>query len=256
LRMNLVEIIRQIAQQKDFFFFEDLLHSTKIKREALWVIVSRLEKEGFIRRIEKGKYLIVPLSADREYTLHEFIIGSVLVEPYAIAYWSALNYHGLTEQIPGSVFLQTTSWKEKQSIDVFGVNYRIVRVKSEKFFGLEKIWIENAQINITDKEKTIIDCLDKPHCCGGLIEPIKALKNGHKELDFKKLALYANHIGNTGVVRRLGYICDVLNLKIDLQPVRTRNYLLLDPTSPTAEKKSAKWRLIVNLEEEKLRGEL
>jgi predicted transcriptional regulator of viral defense system len=177
------------------------------------------------------------------------------VEPYAISYWSALNHHGLTEQIPGSVFLQTTSWKEKQTVKVFGVKYKIVRIKSEKFFGLQKVWIENTQINITDKEKTIIDCLDKPHYCGGMIEVIKALKNGRKELDFKKLSQYANQIGNSGVVRRLGYVCDLLNIKIKLTSPNVRNYLLLDPTMPVDQKKNAKWKLVVNLDE-KIIGEI
>jgi predicted transcriptional regulator of viral defense system len=173
----------------------------------------------------------------------------LLVEPYTIAYWSALNYYGLTEQIPTTVFIQITSWKEKQEVEVFGVKYKIVRVKQEKFFGIKKKWIENTQINITDKEKTIIDCLDKPHYCGGMIEVIKALKYGRKELDFKKLSEYANQIGNSGVIRRLGYVCDLLNIKIKLTPPNARNYLLLDPTMPVEQKKNAKWRLIVNLDE-------
>ena len=219
------------------------------------MIIARLEKNGYIKRIAKGKYLIVPLSADKgAYTLHEFIIGSVLVKPYAIAYWSALNYYGLTEQIPFTVFMQTTSWKEKQEVEIFGVKYKIVRVKQEKFFGIRKEWISDAQINISDREKTAIDCLDKPQYCGGVIEVIKALRNGRKELDFKKLAEYANQIGNSGVIRRLGYICDLLEIRIKLTSPEVRNYLLLDPTMPREQKKNAKWRLIINIDEKIIRN--
>ena len=89
---------------------------------------------------EKGKY-----------TLNEFIIGSLLVNPYCIAYWSVLNFYGLTEQIPNTVFLQTTARKKKQATEVFGVRYRIVKIKEEKFFGTRKEWIENTQVHITDK---------------------------------------------------------------------------------------------------------
>jgi len=250
MRMNLIEIIKKVGKDKEFFSIGELFRETHIKKEVLWVIISRLEEKGYIKRIAKGKYLIVPLSADKgDYTLHEFVIGSVLVEPYTIAYWSALNYYGLTEQIPSTVFLQTTSWKEHQMIEVFGVKYKIVRVKEEKFFGIKKEWIENTQINITDKEKTIIDCLDKPQYCGGMIEVIKALKNNRKELDFKKLSEYANQIRNSGVIRRLGYVCDFLNIKIKLTSPNVRNYLLLDPTMAVEQKKNAKWRLIINLDE-------
>jgi predicted transcriptional regulator of viral defense system len=42
---------------------------------VLWVILSRLEKKGWIERIEKGKYIIIPLGAEKgKYTLNEFII--------------------------------------------------------------------------------------------------------------------------------------------------------------------------------------
>jgi predicted transcriptional regulator of viral defense system len=58
------------------------------------------------------------------------------------------------------------------------VNYQIVRVKEEKFFGIRKEWIEEMPVSITGKEKTIIDCLDKPHYAGGIIEVAKALNTG------------------------------------------------------------------------------
>jgi len=254
--MRMIDLLSKIAKEGEIFTLNSASKTLGLDRLYLRKILYKFEKENYIKRIAKGKYLIVPLSANKgDYTLHEFVIGSVLVEPYAIAYWSTLNYYGLTEQIPGTVFLQTTSWKEKQEVEVFGVKYKIVRVKEEKFFGIKKEWIENTQINITDKEKTIIDCLDKPQYCGGIIEVIKALKNSRKEFDFKKLTEYANQIGNSGVVRRLGYICDLLKIKIKLTPLDIRNYLLLDPTMPSEQTKNAKWRLIINLDE-KVVGDL
>jgi len=37
----------------------------------------------------------------------------------------------------------------------------------------------------------IIDCLDLPRNCGGIIEVIKAIDSAREELDFKKLEDYA-----------------------------------------------------------------
>jgi predicted transcriptional regulator of viral defense system len=88
--------------QKRVFTIENVLSTTNIQKEVLWVILSRLEKKRWIERIEKGKY-----------TLNEFIIGSLLVTPYCVAYWSALNFYGLTEQFPNTVFLQTARVQEQ-----------------------------------------------------------------------------------------------------------------------------------------------
>lgn len=244
-----ISILEELAKKGDTFSIENVLSTTNIQKEVLWVILSRLEKKGWIERIEKGKYMIIPLGAEKgKYTLNEFVIGSLLVNPYSVAYWSALNFYGLTEQIPNTVFLQTTSRKKKQATEVFGVRYRIVKIKEEKFFGIRNEWIENTQVHITDKEKTLLDCLDKPQYCGGVIEVAKALKYG-SELDKKKLVDYAQKLNNSGVIRRLGYLCDLFAIDIGIPKIKTRNYLLLDPTMSHKGQKNAKWRLIMNLDE-------
>jgi len=245
------DVLNTLAKKNEIFTFEDAQIQTGLSRNRLKKVLYRLEKKGEIERIEKGKYMIIPLGAEKgKYTLNEFVIGSLLVKPYAIAYWSALHYYGLTEQIPNTVFIQTTTRKKKQKINIFGVDYRIIKVKKSKFFGLRKEWIDENEINITDKEKTIIDCLDKPQYCGGLVEVTKAFKNN--EFDKDKLVRYAEKIGNSGVVRRIGYLCDLFQIDIALPKIDTRNYLYLDPTMPKKGEKNAKWRLIVNLDEKSL----
>ena len=126
VKMRMIDLLSKIAKEGEIFTLSSASKILDLDRLYLRKILYKLEKENYIERIAKGKYLIVPLSADKGYyTLHEFVIGSVLVEPYTIAYWSALNYYGLTEQITWTVFLQTTSWKEHQMIEVFGVKYKI-----------------------------------------------------------------------------------------------------------------------------------
>ena len=241
-------MINKLASERRIFTFEEAQEVLGYDYLVTKVILSRLERKGWIERIEKGKYMIIPLGTEKgKYTLHEFIIGSILVSPYAIAYWSALNYYGMTEQIPTTIFIQTISRKKKQKLNIFGVDYQIVRISEKKFFGLKKEWIEESQIYITDREKTIVDCLDKPQYCGGIIEIAKALKNG--KYNTEKLSTYAQRIGNSGVIRRLGYLAELLGIEIKISLVKTRNYLYLDPTMPKKGRKNAKWRLVINLDE-------
>lgn len=240
----------QLARRK-IFTIDEAEEAFDVDRASLRVILSRLEDGGWIERVERGKYMVIPLTARKgEFTLNEFVIGSELVEPYAVSYWSALNYHGLTEQIPGTVFLQTTSRKKRRELRVFGVRYKIVKIVESKFFGVEKVWIDNVAVNITDEEKTIVDCLDHPEYCGGVIEVAKALRNG--AFDSDGLSEYARRIGNSGVVRRLGYLCGLLGIQIDLPVIDARNYLYLDPTMPKKGEPDGRWRLVLNVELGKL----
>lgn len=242
-----IQILKSMAREGQVFSFSQLYQKTKIKKRNLSVMLSRLEDRGFIERIGKGKYLIIPLGSEKgKYTLHEFVIGSYITEPYAISYWSALHYYGMTEQIPRTVFVQTPIRKKKNLLTIFGLDYQIVHIKKEKFFGLQKEWIEESPVCITDKEKTIIDCFDKPRYSGGIIEVAKALKTGL--LDQELLNKYALKIDNLSAVRRLGYLCDRIGLEIALPPSKSKKYLLLDPTMPPTGFFDPKWRLIINLD--------
>jgi len=241
-----ITLLDKLAKTGKTFTVEDAVSSTNMKKENVWVFLSRLEKKGWIERIERGKYVIVPLSSEKgKFTLHEFVIGSLLVTPYCISYWSALNHYGLTEQIPRTVFIQTTSRKWNLNPRIFGVDYRILRVNESKFFGIWKEWIDETEIRITDKEKTLVDCLDKPHLCGGVLEVIKAMRN--VKIRKEKIVEYALSIGNSGVMRRLGFITEFLKLDISIPRINTKNYLYLDPTLPHVGEKVARWRLINNM---------
>lgn len=246
-----IDILDKLSRKGNIFTFDDAYRVSNINRSILKVLLNRLEKQGWIERIEKGKYIIIPLGAKKAaYTLNEFIIAFILVQPSAISYWSALNYHGFTEQIPNTVFIQTIARKKYQEKKIFGIKYKIVRIIEKKFFGLQQEIIEDSKINLTDREKTIADCLDKPQYCGGIIEVAKAIKSKNYDLD--RLLEYAKKIGNTGVIRRLGYLLGLYKIPSNITPVATRNYLYLNPGFVKNGKKESKWKLVINLDEREL----
>lgn len=246
-----IDILNKLARQGESFTFRDAQEIVGSDASTVKKLLSRFENKGLVQRIEKGKYIILPLGAEKgHYTLHEFVIASLLVNPYCISYWSALHFYGFTEQIPNVVFVQTTAYKKVQEKEVLGIRYKFVKVKKEKFFAVEDIWIENSKVNIAEREKTIVDCLDKPQYCGGIIEVAKALKHGTYEK--RKLTRFAKQIGNSGVIRRLGFLSEYVGRPVKLPVIKARNYLYLDPTMPHKGEKNARWRLILNLDEKDL----
>jgi predicted transcriptional regulator of viral defense system len=79
-------------------------------------------------------------------------------------------------------------------------------------------------------------------------EPAKALQEHGGEFDLKALGEYSLRINNTGVVRRLGYLCDLYNIPISLPKITSRNYLSLDPTMPHDGDPDSEWRLKINID--------
>ncbi len=216
--------------------------------------LERLQRKGWIRRIKSGKFALIPLSSGETRTpqLHEFLVAMELVSPAAIAYWSALNHHGMTEQIPRTVFVQTDHPVRRPPKEALGITFKIVSVRPKKFFGTVTDWINEQPFSITDKEKTIIDGLDLPKYVGGIGEIAKALAQSWQELNEEKLREYAVKIGNTAVGKRLGFLMEALGLG---NPEILRKTLSfgagfspLDPTLPKRGKHSRRWGLLINAE--------
>jgi hypothetical protein len=85
-----------------------------------------------------------------------------LVRPAAIAYFSGLNHHGVTEQLPRVVFVATDHAVRRRLIQSVGFTFRLVSMRTEKFFGVERAWVGGQSFLVTDREKTLIDALDLP----------------------------------------------------------------------------------------------
>ncbi len=244
------QLLNKLARKGSTFSFKEAQKISNLSPGSLKVLLSRMEKDGWVERIEKGKYLIIPLGAEKgRYTINEFVIGYEIVKNAAIAYWSALNYHGFTEQIPNTVFIQTTSRKKEPKLEIFGVRYRIVRVTEKKFFAQQKIWIDDTEIWITDPEKTIADCLDKPQYCGGIVEVAKALQNEDK-IDLDKVIEYAIRMENSAILKRLGSLCDKLGIPVKVpQDYLAKGYPLLDPSMHRKGTANRRWKIIENVDE-------
>ena len=248
MRSSSVELLHKLYRHSPIFTFQEAVEISGYDKAYLKLVLHKLERAGWIERIERGKYLILPLEAEKgKYTLHEFVVGSSLVEPSAIAYWSALHFHGLTEQIPNVVFIQTVSRKRRRELVIFNTRYRVVRITERKFYGLETRWIDRFKVAVTDKEKTVIDCLDKPQYCGGIREAFKGLRE--ESLKPEKLSKYLQRFKSGAVAKRLLYLTRLLGQEIEVpDALIKKGVVVLDPTMPRKGRVDYKLRLLINLE--------
>jgi predicted transcriptional regulator of viral defense system len=245
---------------KEIFTTRDayrILGPGKPTRDAL----ERLVDKGWLQRIEKGKYLIVPLEAgpDRVWTEDALVIAGHLVSPSLVAYWSAMRYWGFSDQVPRVTYVQTPVRKENRTPLVQGMRFRIVRVKEDKFFGGHTARVRESPVHVTDPEKTFIDCLDRPDLSGGVAEAARALRE--EEIDWKRATEYLRRFRSGAVVKRLGFLVESMELTHppDTGIVDQWRHLLtagispLDPSSPRkAHRIATRWRIGVNLPEGEL----
>lgn len=230
--------------EMDIFTLQELKDLSSGEYNDINELVENLVHKKILSRIERGKYC-------RSSFRDEKVIGTRLVEDGAIAYWSALNLHGLTEQFPNTIFIQTT--KVKPHKEVFGVSYQFVKITPAKRTGIIKEGYGNHSYAITNVEKTIVDCFDLPQHSGGYAELIRAFDSA--KLSSEKMIEYSKAINNLAAIKRMGYLAELLEKKGMKSYIRfvkaqlTQTYNPLDPLSPDEGKYHGEWKLKLNISE-------
>lgn len=227
-----------------------------ISSKYFYRVLSILRKGGWIISLKRGIYTFG--KAFGTVPLHEFEIAMVLTSPSIISHWTALNYHGLTEQTPRMVYILTTAGQSVPRTrhgqfgvcKILGVEYSFIRIKKERLFGVQKIWKGDAQISITDPERTLLDGLMRPQYCGGFNEVFHAFENSLERIDVDKLISYALQFDKSNS-KRLGWILSKLGFSDEsltqLKQVKVQSYTKLDPSQPAKGKCNRNWRIQENI---------
>jgi predicted transcriptional regulator of viral defense system len=231
----------------DIFSLDDVRKLIPDQIDEVNELIENLVHKKILSRIERGKYCKANFRDEK-------VIGCFLVPDGAIAYWSALNLHGLTEQFPNTIFIQTTKTKSDKSI--FGVAYQFVKIKPRKRTGIQNEGYGNHKYSLTDKEKTIVDCFDLSQYSGGYSELIRAFDQA--ELDQDRLIDYCEAIQNISATKRMAFLAELLEkkkfsrfLKYAETTVNPR-YILFDPFGEETGAFNNKWKLRLNITEERI----
>ena len=262
-------LIRALLAEGQFVFSTDeadAVGSTLgIKREVLNQVLAMLNKSGWISRLRRGLYAIsgsLPGGVD----VHPFLIATRLVEPSAISHWSAMNYHGLLEQVPQVVTAFTakkvyppdyrTGKKvrsgRKPSFEVMGLHYEYVTVKPSFYFGFGEEWIDtNSMVPITDKERTMLEGFISPRYFGGLGVILDILEEHYDELNSERLLEYALRVGRASAIKRLGWALASVgapeSILFPLKDHPIKGFRLLDPTLPRRGPYDRDWMIQNNI---------
>ena len=260
-----IELVRLLAYEGDGIFTTDrareLAPRVGLKDSYLGEALYHLRRNDWIVPLRRGLYALsstVPgVSA-----AHEFEVAMALVDPAAISHWSALHYHGLTEQVPREVFVLTTTERSVPRVrrseakpprggyPVGDTTYRFVQVRPERFFGVQKVWVGDARVSITDVERTLLDGLAMPQYCGDFAEVLHVFQVGMERLDIERIAHYASRLDGA-TVKRLGWALEyhgASSPNIDrLASLPVKGYRMLDPTGPRRGPCNSRWMVQENL---------
>ena len=133
----------------------------------------RLRVEGFLEQPSRGLYVL----AESQPTQWQSIVEVCKKAPHAVVcLLTALQYHGLTTQLPHEVWIAigNSSWQPKLD----HVNLRVTRYSASSLaYGVQETLVDGVNVRVFNPAKTIADCF-KFRGKVGLDVAIESLREG------------------------------------------------------------------------------
>src|SRR6266542_1252492 len=224
--------------------------------DAASLTLGRLVRRGWLSRVRRGLYLILPLEAGREGTAIEdpWVLARELYAPCYIGGWTAAEHWGLTEQLFRTTFVVTSANIRRAQETFLGAEFHLTRATQERVAQVGQIWRGRERIAVSDRERTIADALANLSWVGGVRHCFAILRTYResKEWNPNRLLERLEEIGSGAAFKRLGYFVETV-LKADSHLVntalarRTTGVVKLDPAIAERGRINTRWGLSVNV---------
>jgi predicted transcriptional regulator of viral defense system len=240
---------------------QEIISILGVSPQAADHVIRSLRRKGWLERASWGRYLLIPpdMGPDALGEGNVLALASRIADPYYFGYGTAATHYGLTTQYRHVIWLVTpVRVRDRRLLDT---EVRIVNPVQRKFFGFGPVDVLGYQVMMSDREKTAIDCIDRPRLAGGEGEAATILAMTCRRIDWHKAASYLERIGSKTLVRRFGWLVDHVSAEF---PEDVREQLrdlaagsgksFLGPTKPKhgAIGYQSTWQLTVNVSEKEL----
>ena len=229
--------------------------ATGVGRDRAARLLRHLAEQGWLARLQRGLYTTVPLESEdpTAWSPDPWVVAHAALAPGYIGGWTALHYWDLTDQVFSTTVFVTARTVARRERKIGGSRFELRHRPEDALFGTRKAWRDRTPVPTSDRERTLVDCLDDPSLGGGLRHVAEAL-DAYAEAgkgDWARLIEYGDRLGNRTIFKRLGFLAGVLDLGSDelisacagrLSAGVTR----LDPAKPATGSTNKRWRLNIN----------
>jgi len=190
--------------QLSSFFDED--------RQYTRIRINKLVKQGWLKRIKKGVFVIADLSSRGSLSISHKAIVNILAEEAYISFESALQHHGLYDQLLTSI--NSISLKQYKSTTIDSITFNFVKTQRRYFYGWDTHDIDGQAVNIAHTEKALIDLIQfhrSRYTTDLVLEILREFKGDISQSRLTDFALQANLTTR----RILGFLMDCVNWDSD-----------------------------------------
>ena len=180
----------------------------QVRRGFARKLAHDLVRKGWIQRVGRGRYLLNPSERGPEAVpdADPLRVGSHIVRPYHFGYASAAELWGFLLQV-GRVYYIVTPVRTSVRLD-HPAQFRFVRSRPDRFFGAQEMTRRGEVLFVSDPERTVIDCVDRPDLSGGLGGVAQIIARAKPRLVWRRLSDYLERLGNRSLSLRVGFLME------------------------------------------------
>jgi predicted transcriptional regulator of viral defense system len=214
-----------------------------------------LVAQGWLTRVQRGLYAAVPIEAEDPQAWHvdPWTIAATALSPAYIGGWTALHHWDLTDQLFATTVVITAKPVARREREIGGARFELRHRPPEALFGTRRVWRDGLPVDVSDPERTLVDCLDDPSLGGGIRHLSEAIDQWHtgSSRNLELLIGYAEQLGNRTIFKRLGFILETLSIDdaeliSACQERMSAGVSLLEPDRPASGSITTRWNLRVN----------
>ncbi len=186
----------------------EIIDTLGVSPQAADHVIRSLRRKGWLERASWGRYLLIPpeMGPDAFGESNILALASRIADPYYFGYATAAMYYSFTTQHRHVIRLVTTVRMRNRR--VLDTEVRVVNPVARKFFGFDPVDMLGYTIMMSDREKTVIDCIDRPDLAGGEGEAATVLATACRNIDWYKAAIYLERMSSRTLTRRFGWLAD------------------------------------------------
>lgn len=244
------EVIKDLIYNKRYIFSSvNIRDMYGLSPFYTYRLIRRLLREKLIHKLWRGIFILDAkfLSGVNKETLIDSLFNGK-------DYYFGLNYallHWRMHDMPSFVSHVLTVNRSYigRSLTILNETFKFVFINKKRFFGFIRKPISGGLINISDREKSLLDSILFIGRYVNFEDICKALMLGLRNINREKLIKYAFKIGSKALAQRLGYLLEAQGLNnyaSDLIKLVGQNYVYLNPVGPKSGVKNSKWKIIVN----------